>query len=205
MKTGLSIKLKICNLPYLIGTFHPAKFERNLWDDVSQHACVLQKKTHKPSCLLTLCGGCSHARDIAEGKKHELQEQHFVRDQGLDLHLKNFQNDSAKNKMTLWRMHIWKSTLRVHWSIHNHLKALLLLHVYCWLCQRLGKTLPDNILKLKDLFLLGSFYMLKVIYLIHFIVPFSSIILMTISIFSNTRVFAVSCIKYMLSTHGAHP
>ena len=26
-------------------------------------------------------------------------EQHFVSGQGLDLHLKNFQNDFAKNKM----------------------------------------------------------------------------------------------------------
>ena len=52
-------------------------------------------------CLLTLCGSCSHAHDIAAGQKHELQEQHFVSDQGLDLHLKNFQNDFAKNKMAL--------------------------------------------------------------------------------------------------------
>ena len=53
--------------------------------------------TLKLFCLLTLCGGCSHAHDIAAGQKHELQEQHFVSDQGLDLHLKNFQNDSMKN------------------------------------------------------------------------------------------------------------
>ena len=32
-------------------------------------------------------------------KKHESREQHFVNGQGLDLHLKNFQNDFAKNKM----------------------------------------------------------------------------------------------------------
>ena len=55
LRTGLSIKLKICNLPYLIGTFHPAKFDRNIHDDVSQPACVLQKMTLKLFCLLTLC------------------------------------------------------------------------------------------------------------------------------------------------------
>ena len=58
--------------------------------------------------LLTLCGGCSHAHDIAAEQKHELQEQHIVSGQDLDLHLKNFQNDFSKNEM----------------------KALLLLHVY---------------------------------------------------------------------------
>ena len=70
---------------------------------------------------------------------------------------------------------------------------------------RYWKRLPDNILKLKDLFLLRSFYMVKVLYLINFMVPFSSIVLMTIPIFSDTRVFAVPGIKYVLSTHEAHP
>ena len=64
--------------------------------------------------------------------------------------------------------------------------------------------LSDNIFKLKELFLLRSFHMVKVLYLIHFIVPFSSIILTTIPIFSDTRVFAVLCIKYVPSTHEAH-
>ena len=73
------------------------------------------------------------------------------------------------------------------------------------LSVRYWKRLPDNILKLKDLFLLRSFYMVQVLYLIHFIVPFSSIILMTIPIFSDTRVFAVPCIKYVPSTHEAYP
>ena len=40
---------------------------------------------------------------------------------------------------------------------------------------RYWKRLPDNSLKLKELFLLRSFHMVKVLYLIHFIVPFSSI------------------------------
>ena len=48
--------------------------------------------------LLTLCGGFSHAHDIAAGQKHKLNEQHFVSCQGLDLHLKDFQNDSAKKQ-----------------------------------------------------------------------------------------------------------
>ena len=41
----------------------------------------------------------AHAHDIEAGQKHELQEQHFVNSQGLDLSLKQFQNDFAKNKM----------------------------------------------------------------------------------------------------------
>ena len=41
---------------------------------------------------------------------------------------------------------------------------------------RYWKRLPDNILKLKELFLLGSFHMLQVFSIFdHFIVPFSSI------------------------------
>ena len=45
------------------------------------------------------CEVAGHAHDIEAGQKHELQEQHFVNGQGLDLHFKNFQNDFAKNKM----------------------------------------------------------------------------------------------------------
>ena len=41
----------------------------------------------------------TRAHDIEAEQKHELQEQHFVNGQGLDLHLKNFQNDFAKNTM----------------------------------------------------------------------------------------------------------
>ena len=37
---------------------------------------------------------------------------------------------------------------------------------------RYWKRLPDNSLKLKELFLLRSFHMVKVLYLIHFIVSF---------------------------------
>ena len=90
------------------------------------------------------CVVAVHGHDIEAGQKHELQEQYFVNGQGLDLCLKNFQNDFAKNKMAPWRMDIWRSTLRVQWlpSIHIRLKALLLL-----------ERLPDNILKLKELFL----------------------------------------------------
>ena len=40
----------------------------------------------------------AHAHDIEAGQEHELPEQHFVNCQGIDLHLKNFQNDFAKNK-----------------------------------------------------------------------------------------------------------
>ena len=57
--------------------------------------------------LLTLCGGFSHAHDIAAGQKHKLNEQHFVSGQGLNLHLKNFQNDSAKK--TKWFHEEWTS------------------------------------------------------------------------------------------------
>ena len=39
----------------------------------------------------------AHAHDIEAG--HELQKQHFVNGQGLDLYLKKFQNDFAKKKM----------------------------------------------------------------------------------------------------------
>ena len=39
--------------------------------------------------------------DIEAGQTHELQEQHFVNGEGLDLHLKSFQYDFAKNKMAL--------------------------------------------------------------------------------------------------------
>ena len=42
----------------------------------------------------------AHAHDTEAVQKHELQEQHFVNGQCLDLHLKNFQNDFGKNKMT---------------------------------------------------------------------------------------------------------
>ena len=48
--------------------------------------------------LLPLCSGCSHAHDIAAEQKHELQEQHIVSGQDLDLHLKNFQNDFEKKR-----------------------------------------------------------------------------------------------------------
>ena len=41
----------------------------------------------------------AHAHDIGAGQKHELQGQHFVNGQGLDLYLKKLQNDFAKNKM----------------------------------------------------------------------------------------------------------
>ena len=40
-----------------------------------------------------------HEHDIEAAQKPELQKQHFINDQGLDLHLKKFQNDFAKNKM----------------------------------------------------------------------------------------------------------
>ena len=74
----------------------------------------------------------ANAHDIEAGQKHELQEQHFVNGQGLDLHLKNFQNDFAKNKMAPMKNEHLKvhtpSTLR---SIHIYLKALLLLCVFC--------------------------------------------------------------------------
>ena len=66
----------------------------------------------------------AHAHDIQAGQKHQLQEQHFVNGQGLDLHLKNFENDSAKNKICIVD------------------------YVRYW------KRLPDNILKLKELFVL---------------------------------------------------
>ena len=42
-----------------------------------------------------------HALDIEAGQKHELQEQDFANGQNLDLYLKKFQNDFAKNKMAL--------------------------------------------------------------------------------------------------------
>ena len=38
------------------------------------------------------------AQDIKAGHKHQLQEQHFVNGQGLDLHLKKFENDFAKKQ-----------------------------------------------------------------------------------------------------------
>ena len=60
----------------------------------------------------------------------------FVNGQGLDLHLKNFENDFAKNKICIVD------------------------YVRYW------KRLPDNILKLKELFLLRSFHMVQVLYLI---------------------------------------
>ena len=89
---------------------------------------------------------------------------------------------------------------------HSYSPETGFINITCVLLTvRYWKRLPDNILKLKDWFLLRSFYLVKVLYLIHFIVPFSSIILMTIPIFSDTRVFAVFCIKYVPSTHEAHP
>ena len=45
------------------------------------------------------CVGAALVRDIEAWQKHELQEQHFVNGQGLDLYLKKFENDFAKNKM----------------------------------------------------------------------------------------------------------
>ena len=80
----------------------------------------------------------AHAHDIDHeaGQKHQLQEQHFVNGQGLDLHMKNFENDFAKNKICI------VDYVR-HW-----------------------KRLPDNILKLKELFVLRSFHMVQVLYLI---------------------------------------
>ena len=47
--------------------------------------------------LLTLCCGCSHAYDNGTEQKH-VQEHHIVSGQGLDLHLKDFQNGFAKKR-----------------------------------------------------------------------------------------------------------
>ena len=73
----------------------------------------------------------AHAHDIEAGQKHELQEQHIVNGQGLDLHLKNFQNDFAKNKMAPMKNgHLKVHTQSTLGSIHIYLKASLLLCVY---------------------------------------------------------------------------
>ena len=52
--------------------------------------------------------------------------------------------------------------------------------------------------KLKELFLLRSFHMLQVLYLIILLSLFQALVLMTIPIFSHTRVFAVPRIKSWL-------
>ena len=41
----------------------------------------------------------ANVHGIEAGQKHELQQQHFVNGEGLDLHLEKFENDFAKNKM----------------------------------------------------------------------------------------------------------
>ena len=38
---------------------------------------------------------------LKQGRSISLQEQHAVNDQGLDLPLKNFENDFAKNKICI--------------------------------------------------------------------------------------------------------
>ena len=75
----------------------------------------------------------AHALDFEAGQKHESQEQHFVNGQSLDLSLKNFKMILPKTK---WHHEEWTSE-----SLHSeysevfikciHLKALLLLRVYC--------------------------------------------------------------------------
>ena len=46
----------------------------------------------------------AHAHDIEAGQKHQLQEQHFVNGQGLDLHLKNLKMILPKTKFVLLTM-----------------------------------------------------------------------------------------------------
>ena len=48
---------------------------------------------------LLICVVAAHAHDIEAGHKYELQGQHFVNDQALDLYLKKLQNDFARKKM----------------------------------------------------------------------------------------------------------
>ena len=100
--------------------------------------------------------------------------------------------------MTPWRMDIWKSTLGVQWSIHIHLKAfIIIICAYC--CDiRYWKRLPDNVLKLKESLLLRSFHMVQVLYLIILLSLFQALVSDDYSnFFSDTRVFAVPCIKYV--------
>ena len=46
----------------------------------------------------------AHAHDIEAGQKHQLQEQHFVNGQGLDLHLKALKMILPKIKFVLLTM-----------------------------------------------------------------------------------------------------
>ena len=48
----------------------------------------------------------AHVHDIEAEQKHELQGQHFVNGQGLDLYLTKFQNDFAKKE---WLREKWTS------------------------------------------------------------------------------------------------
>ena len=81
----------------------------------------------------------AHAHDIEAGQKHELQEQHFVNGQSLYLHLKNFQNDFAKNKMAPMKNGHLKvhtqSTLTVKYS---YLPESFIIIIMCVLL-----TMPD--------------------------------------------------------------
>ena len=72
---------------------------------------------------------------LKQGKNISYKNNTLLNGQGLDLHLKNFENDFAKNKICIVD------------------------YVRYW------KRQPDNILKLKELFLLRSFHMVQVLYL----------------------------------------
>ena len=72
----------------------------------------------------------------------------------------------------------------------------------CIMCVLL--TMPDigkdcqAILKLKELFLLRSLHMVQVLYLIILLSLFQALVFDDYSnFFSDTRVFTVSCIKYV--------
>ena len=71
---------------------------------------------------------------LKQGRNISYKNNSLFNCQGLDLHLKNFENDFAKNRICIVD------------------------YVRYW------KRLPDNILKLKELFLLRSFHMVQVLY-----------------------------------------
>ena len=140
--------------------------------------------------------------DIDAGQKHELHEQHFLNGQGLDLYLKKFskwfcqkENGAIKNGHLNVRT---QCTVKYSYPPQGFIMIMCVLLT----TSDIGIDFQIIFYKLKELFLLRSFHMLQVLYLIILLSLLQALVLMTIPIFSHTRVFAVPCIKYVQYPRG---
>ena len=93
----------------------------------------------------------AHAHDIEAGQKHELQKQHFVNGQGLDLHWKNVQSDLAKNKMAPMKNGHLKVHTQSTLKYSYPLESFIIIMCALLIMPDIGR-LPGNILKLKEMF-----------------------------------------------------